>query len=69
MTLNKQNPGVWRAGAEKLERLDGCSIAKYSTPAFDPEVYAVEFVARRYRIAPSLARVVCGLAKIGRALA
>lgn len=29
------------------------------------EAFAVAFVARRYRLAPPLARVICGLAQIG----
>lgn len=61
-----ENPGaIGCAGAGKSERLEGCSEPKYSMVAFDQEAYAVAYVAKRYRLAPTLARLLVGLAAIG----
>lgn len=40
-------------------------LREYSAPIESAEAFAVAFIARRYRIAPPLARVICGLAQIG----
>lgn len=66
--LKGKDPGVHVAGVQKSECLVGNSNASYSTPALDVEAYAAIYVARRFRLSPSMARAVVALAGIGRAL-
>ena len=66
MPINTKDPGAWGCvGASKTERLDAGPKPPDSTERAEIESYAAEFVARRYRLAPSVARLVCRLARLG----
>lgn len=60
-----KNPGEIVAGVGNVHRLVADDARTYSTPSFDPETYAVAYVARRWRISPVAARLICGLAALG----
>jgi hypothetical protein len=57
-----------RANADRAEIIR--NVTSHSIPSTEPEAeFAALFVARRYRIALSLARAVVALASLGRAFA
>lgn len=66
MRTQTESPGVLaRAGAGNVHRLAADDFREHSAQQAEIESYAAEYVARRYRLAPSVARMVCRLARIG----
>lgn len=69
MRIQTENPGVLaRAGAGNVHRLAADDFREHSAKQTEIESYAADYVARRYRLAPSVARLVCRLARIGEVL-
>lgn len=70
MRAETESPGASvRAGAGNMHRLAADDSREHSAQQAEIESYAAEYVARRYRLAPSVARLVCRLARIGEVLA
>ncbi len=65
----RNDPDAWRcAGAGNVTCWQADDSREHSAKQAEIESYAAEYVARRYRLAPSVARLVCRLARIGEVL-
>lgn len=70
MRAERESPGASvRAGAGNVHRLAADDFPDHSAQQTEIESYAVDYVSRRYRLTPSVARLVCRLARIGEVLA